>query len=262
MGEVIQEGSRVLFLTEKKKRYLVKVKPGIRFHTSEGYVDLSELIGKRYGTKLVSNTGSVWFALKPTIIDIVMKMPRPTQVVYPKDLGAIIILGNIRSGSRVLEAGTGSGVLTAVIASYVMPNGMVYSYDLSEEYLENARKQLDELGLLPYVKLKQGDVTVAIEERDLDTIVLDIPTPWLAVPNAYEALSDGGTFVSLSPTIEQVVETVEALNSNGFADVTTIELLMRTLRVKKGMTRPDHIMRAHTVYITTAKKASRDSSDY
>jgi tRNA (adenine57-N1/adenine58-N1)-methyltransferase len=162
----------------------------------------------------------------------------------------------------VLEAGTGSGVLTAVIASYVMPNGMVYSYDLSEEYLENARKQLDELGLLPYVKLKQGDVTVAIEERDLDTIVLDIPTPWLAVPNAYEALSDGGTFVSLSPTIEQVVETVEALNSNGFADVTTIELLMRTLRVKRGMTRPDHIMRAHTVYITTAKKASRDSSDY
>ncbi|MEM2544228.1 MAG: protein methyltransferase, partial [Nitrososphaerota archaeon] len=84
----------------------------------------------------------------------------------------------------------------------------------------------------------------------------------LAVPNAYKALSDGGVFVSLSPTIEQVVETVDALNSNGFVDITTIELLMRTLRVKKGMTRPDHIMRAHTAYITIAKKVCRDSSDY
>jgi len=262
VGEVIQEGSRVLLLTERKKRYLVKVKPGVKFHTSEGYVDLSELIGKRYGTRLTSNTGSVWFALKPTIVDIVMKMPRPTQIVYPKDLGTIIILGNIKPGSRVLEAGTGSGVLTAVIASYVMPNGIVYSYDISEEYLENARKQLEELGLLPYVKLKRGDVIATIEERDLDTVVLDIPTPWLAVPNAYKALSDGGVFVSLSPTIEQVVETVDALNSNGFVDITTIELLMRTLRVKKGMTRPDHIMRAHTAYITIAKKVCRDSSDY
>ncbi|PUA34143.1 MAG: hypothetical protein B9J98_01835 [Candidatus Terraquivivens tikiterensis] len=255
MVETIQEGCRVLLLTERRKRYLVKVKPGVRFHTSEGYVDLSDLIGKRYGTRLTSNTGSVWFALKPTILDIVMKMPRPTQIVYPKDLGTIILLGNIRPGSRVLEAGTGSGVLTAVIASYVMPDGVVYSYDIVGEHLENARKQLEELGLLQYVRLKQGDVTVAIEERDLDTVVLDIPTPWLAVPNAYEALSDGGIFVSLSPTIDQVVETVEKLNSSGFVDITTIELLMRTLRVKRGMTRPDHIMRAHTAYITVARKA-------
>ncbi len=262
MREVIQEGSRVLLLTERKKRYLVRVKPGVRFHTSEGYIDLSELIGKRYGTRLTSNIGSVWFALKPTILDIIMKMPRPTQIVYPKDLGAIITLGNIRPGSRVLEAGTGSGVLTAVIASYVMPDGIVYSYDISEEYLENARKQLDELGLLPYVVLKQGDVTARIEERDLDTVVLDIPTPWLAVQNVYEALSDGGIFISLSPTIEQVIETVDAIGSNGFADITTIELLMRTLRVKRGMTRPDHIMRAHTVYITTARKVCRDSLSY
>ncbi|MEM3066642.1 MAG: tRNA (adenine-N1)-methyltransferase [Nitrososphaerota archaeon] len=258
MEEVIQEGSRVLLLTERRKRYLVKVKPGVRFHTSEGYVDLSNLVGKRYGTRLTSNTGSVWFALKPTILDIVMKMPRPTQIVYPKDLGTVIFFGNIRPGSRVVEAGTGSGVLTAVMASYVMPYGVVYSYDVLEEHLENARKQLDELGLLPYVRLKQGDVTVAIEERDLDTVVLDIPTPWLAVPNAYKALSNGGVLVSLSPTIDQVMETVEALNSSGFVDITTIELLMRTLRVKRGMTRPDHMMRAHTTYITIAKKAYQD----
>lgn len=251
---LIKEGDRVLILTEKQKRYLVKVRRNVRLHTSEGYIELNELIGKRYGACIKSNIGSTWFALKPTLVDIVMKMPRLTQIVYPKDLGMIILMGNIRPGSRIVEAGTGSGVLTAAIASYVMPDGVVYSYDKELKYLENAQKQLEELGLLQYVRLKHGDVTVSIEEEDVDTVVLDIPTPWLAVQNAYKALSDGGIIVSLSPTIEQVIETVEALRANGFADIKTMELFMRELRVKKGMTRPEHLMRAHTTYMVIARK--------
>lgn len=255
MMELIKEGDRILILTERLKRYLVRVRRNVRLHTSEGYIDLSELIGKRYGTYIRSNIGSIFFALKPTLVDIIMKMPRLTQIVYPKDLGIIVLLGDIRPGSRVVEAGTGSGVLTAVLASYVMPNGIVYSYDKELKYLENAEKQLEELGLLQYVKLKHGDVTVSIEEENVDAVVLDIPTPWLAVQNAYKALSDSGTFISLSPTIEQVIETVEALRACGFVDIKTIELLMRELRVKKGMTRPEHLMRAHTAYIVVARKA-------
>ncbi|MEM2016056.1 MAG: tRNA (adenine-N1)-methyltransferase [Nitrososphaerota archaeon] len=252
--ETICEGDTVLFMTEKKKKYMVKIVRGKKYHASEGYVDLSELLGKRYGCKVKSNTGFTWVALKPTILDYVLHYPRITQIIYPKDLGYIILVGGVRPGSRVVEAGTGSGVLTTILASYVAPTGKVYSYDVEEEYLENARKNLDKLSLLQYVELKHGNVEKDVAEKEVDSFILDVPEPWKAIKSAYSALRDGGIFVSVSPTIEQVIETVETLRKEGFEDISTVEILSREMRVKKGMTRPVHIMHAHTCYITTARK--------
>jgi len=251
----IEEGDEVLFLTSKGKRYFVVIEDGKRFHSSEGYIELGDLIGKRYGVKVRTNTGSIWVALKPTILDKVLNFPRLTQIVYPKDLGYIVLMSGVRCGSRVVEGGTGAAVLTTILAYYVAPSGKVYSYDIEEEYLENAAKRLEEVSLREYVELKHGDLTERIDEEEVDAVILDIPTPWLAVPNARKALKDSGTFISISPTIEQVIETVEALRNEGFADIVTIELLMRRIRVKRGMTRPEHLMHAHTVYITSARKA-------
>jgi tRNA (adenine57-N1/adenine58-N1)-methyltransferase len=256
--ETINEGSTVLFLTEKKKKYMVRISRGRRYHTSEGYVDLSELVGKRYGCRIKSNTGSTWTVLKPTILDYVLHYPRLTQIVYPKDLGYIILISGVRSGSRVVEAGTGSGVLTTILASYVAPTGKVYSYDVQEEYLENAKRNLEKLGLLDYVELKHGSVEESVEERDVDAFILDVPEPWKAVKPAYNALKDSGIFISISPTIEQVVETVETLRIEGFDDISTVEILLREMRVKKGMTRPVHLMHAHTCYITSARKTLKE----
>ncbi|MCL7402075.1 MAG: tRNA (adenine-N1)-methyltransferase [Thaumarchaeota archaeon] len=256
--ETINEGSTVLFITEKKKKYMVRISRGRRYHTSEGYVDLSELVGKRYGCRIKSNTGSTWTVLKPTILDYVLHYPRLTQIVYPKDLGYIILISGVRSGSRVVEAGTGSGVLTTILASYVAPTGKVYSYDVQEEYLENAKRNLEKLGLLDYVELKHGSVEESVEERDVDAFILDVPEPWKAVKPAYNALKDSGIFISISPTIEQVVETVETLRIEGFDDISTVEILLREMRVKKGMTRPVHLMHAHTCYITSARKTLKE----
>lgn len=256
--EVIKEGDTVLFLTEKKKKYMVKVARGKRVHTSEGYVDLTELIGKRYGSRIKSNIGSSWTVLKPTILDYVLHYPRLTQIIYPKDLGYIVLMSGVRSGSRVVEAGTGSGVLTTILASYVAPEGRVYSYDVEEKYIENARRNLENLGLLEYVELKYGNVEDGVKEREVDAFILDVPEPWKAVKSAYEALKDSGVFISISPTIEQVVETVETLRREGFEDILTVEILLREMRVKKGMTRPVHLMHAHTCYITTARKTLRE----
>ncbi len=256
--EIINEGSTVLFITEKKKKYMVRISRGRRYHTSEGYVDLSELVGKRYGCRIKSNTGSTWTVLKPTILDHVLYYPRLTQIVYPKDLGYIILISGVRSGSRVVEAGTGSGVLTTILASYVAPTGKVYSYDVEEEYLENARRNLEKLGLLDYVELKHGSVEESVEERDVDAFILDVPEPWKAVKPAYNTLKDSGIFISISPTIEQAIETVETLRVEGFDDVSTVEILLREMRVKKGMTRPVHLMHAHTCYITSARKTLKE----
>ncbi|MFB0551340.1 MAG: tRNA (adenine-N1)-methyltransferase [Nitrososphaeria archaeon] len=258
--DLVLEGDVVLFLTERGKRYLVQVVEGKRFHSGEGYVDLSSIIGMPYGGSVRTNIGRRWFVLFPKFAQKIMKVPRVTQIVYPKDLGAIIMMADIHTGSRVVDGGTGSGVLTATIARYVSPTGEVYSYDVNERNLEAAKAQLARLGLLRYVSLKQGDLTSRIDEVSVDAVTLDIPTPWLAVGNAYRALRAGGMLLSLSPTIEQVVETVESMKETGFVDIENVEILLRRLRVRRGMTRPEHIMRAHTTYITSGRKALKEVS--
>lgn len=258
MEDVIREGDEVLILTERGKRYLTRVEYGRRFHSSEGFIDLGNLVGRSYGCVVRSNTGSRWVIYKPELVDFVMNLPRITQIVYPKDLGYIILHAGVMPGCRVAEAGTGSGVLTSVLASYVRPSGVVYSYDVREDYLENADRVLRRLGLREYVVLKKCDVTSSrIDEEGLDAFILDIPEPWKAVDTCWHALRPSGRFLSISPTVEQVVETVEALRERGFGDIQCVELLLRYIRAKRGMTRPEFVMRGHTAYIVTARRSER-----
>lgn len=257
----IYENDEVLFLTEKKRKHIVKVVSGEKFHSEEGFIELSNLIGKNYGCSIKTNINSNWKVLYPRLIDKALKLPRVTQIVYPKDLGYILIQADIQPGSFVIEAGTGSGVLTMFLANYVKPFGKVYSYDINEKYIENAKKQLARYNLDKYVVFKLKDITKEIYEKNIDAIILDLPTPWLVVKNAYNALKPSGIFISLSPTIEQVIETAEELNKNNFVDISTVEIFLRNLRVKKGMTRPEHLMRAHTTYITFARKALKNSEN-
>ncbi len=252
--EVIKEGDDVLLYLDARRRYLVKVKAGESLHTHKGVVSFDELIGKPYGVKVKSSLGVDFYAFKPLTRDYVLKLARKTQIIYPKDMALIVLYAGVRSGSRVVEAGTGSGALTAILASHVKPEGHVYSYEVREELIELAKRRLERMGLAKYVTLKHGDVTGKIEERDVDAVVLDLATPWLVVEKAWEALKPSGCFASFSPTIEQVVKTVEALRSSGFADIETIECLIRRYQVEAGRTRPETFTIAHTGYLTFARK--------
>jgi len=255
-SNTIREGDNVLLFLDDRRTYLVKAEYR-RFHTHKGFIDLGELIGREYGTKIKSSLDVEFVAFKPTLRDYVFKSSRGTQIIYPKDIALIITFMGIHSGSRVVEAGTGTGALTTALAYYVKPDGHVYSYEIREEFIEVATRNLKRAGLLEYVDIKNRDVTEGIEERDVDAVILDMATPWLVVPHAYEALRGSGVFASFSPTIDQVVKTVEALKENGFKAVETIECLMRRMRVERGRTRPETLMTGHTGYITFARKALR-----
>ncbi len=255
MTELIREGDNVLLFLDNKRSYLVRVEKGRDLHTHKGFIHLSKLIGKEFGTRIKSSLNVEFVALKPSIRDYVFKVSRKTQIMYPKDIALIVMFGNIQPGSRVVEAGTGTGALTTALAHYVKPSGRVYSYEVREEFIEHALKNLEKAGATEYVELKNKDITEGIEERDLDGVVLDMATPWLVVPHAYEALRGSGAFVSFSPTIDQAVKTVEALRENGFVAIETIECLVRRLQTETGKTRPETLMTAHTGYITFARKA-------
>jgi len=251
----IDEGDYVLLCLDTRRTYMLKVEAGKTFHTHKGYVKLDELIGKEFGVAFQSSLGTVFTALKPTLEDFIMKSSRKTQITYPKDIALIVMFSGIGPGSRVVESGTGTGALTTALAHYVQPNGRVYTYEYREEFQKNAEKNLKRTNLLDFVELKSGDVTEGIEERDLDAVVLDLAVPWLVVPHVYEALKPSGTIVSFSPTIDQVVKTVEALRENNFVFIETIECLMRAMQVERGKTRPHTMMTGHTGYITHARKA-------
>ena len=256
----IAEGDYVLLYLDRRRTYMVKVEAEKSFHTHKGFIKLGQVIGLKFGDTIQSSLGSEFTLLKPLLTDYIMKSSRATQITYPKDAALIVILSGIGPGSRIVESGTGTGALTTALAHFVKPEGRVYTYELREEFQKNAEKNLKRSKLLDWVEMKAGDVTLGIEERDIDSVVLDLATPWLVVPHAYEALKASGTLVSFSPTIDQVVKTVEALLDNNFICVETVECMMRGMQIERGKTRPQTLMTGHTGYITYARKRLKPDS--
>nr|MDO8081803.1 tRNA (adenine-N1)-methyltransferase [Candidatus Freyarchaeota archaeon] len=250
----INVGDYVLLIYDRKRRWLLKAEEGKIHHTHKGMVNLDDIIGKPYGTMVLSNLNHKFYAVKPTPMDLLLKMQRATQIIYPKDIGLILLNTGVVPGSRVVEAGTGSGALTSILANYVKPSGRVYSYENREEFLKIARKNLEKTGVLDYVELKNKDILEGIEEKQVDAVILDMATPWLAVKLAYDALIAGGHFASYSPTIEQVQKTVKELEKQNFIDLTTLECIVRYINVEEGKTRPETRMIGHTGYMTFALK--------
>jgi tRNA (adenine57-N1/adenine58-N1)-methyltransferase len=254
-NQKIAEGDYILLYLSQRKTYMVKAETGKSFHTHKGFMKFDDLIGKEYGSVVLSSLGVEFIALKPLLRDYIMKSVRRTQITYPKDIALIVMFSGIGPGSRVVEAGTGTGALTTALAHYVKPDGKVFSYEIREDFIKTAEKNLTRAGLIESVELKNNDVTVGIDESDVDAVVLDLATPWLVIPHAYNSLKPCGTIVSFSPTIDQVVKTVEALKENGFVDTETVECLMRGMQVERGKTRPQTLMTGHTGYVTFARKA-------
>jgi tRNA (adenine57-N1/adenine58-N1)-methyltransferase len=253
-NETISEGDDVLLYLDSRRTYLIKLKIGERFHTHRGFIELDEVAGKRYGDSVITSLGVNFYLIKPGLYDYIRKMRYTTQIIYPKDIGVIIVHSGIGPGSKVVEAGTGSGALASALAYYVKPTGKVYSYEIRPETLEKAQKNIERSGVLDFIELKNKDVTEEIEEEEVDSVILDIATPWLAVPNAYNALKGNGTLVSFSPSINQVEKTVKTLESHGFIDIETVECFIRRMKVKEGETRPETLMRGHSGYITWGRK--------
>ena len=265
------EGDPALLVDRRGRRYLITLTRYKSFHTHVGAIDHNDLIGRSHGARLNTTTGHVLLAFSPTLGDFVEEMPHQTQVIYAKDLGAILMHGDIFPGARVLEAGLGSGALTIALLRAVGESGQVTTYEIRPELVEGAKANIRTL--VPQavnLEVKLKDVYEGVEETGLDRIVLDVPEPWHVVPHAATSLAPGGIFLGYLPTILQVHELYEALAENpNFEMMETVEVLTRPWSVTKRSVRPVHRMIAHTGFITTARKcdpkeepaAVEDSSD-
>lgn len=232
----------------------MKAVKGKRLETHLGYLEFDGLLEREYGSRLETSRGEMLWALKPSIHDFVMKSERKTQIVYPKDLGLMAVRTGISPGFKVVEAGTGSGVLTMFLANLVRPSGHIYSYETREEFIPVARRNLERAGLLEYVTIENADAKQGLDVRDMDAAFIDVGDPWTLVSPMGEALKGGAPLAAISPTVDQIEKLVSGLETAGFVDIETVELLMRHLQVKQGMTRPETRMIGHTAYITFARK--------
>jgi len=192
-----------------------------------------------------------YLVLRPTLADVVIGMPRGAQVIYPKDLGAILIAADIFPGARVLEAGVGSGALSMAM---LRAGAVITGYELRADFAARARANVEAfLGADQPYAVQERDVYEGIDAEGLDRVVLDLAEPWQVVTHAVKALALGGIFLAYLPTINQTAELRGALEQSGFAMAETFEILRRTWHIEGRSVRPDHRMVAHTGFITTAR---------
>jgi tRNA (adenine57-N1/adenine58-N1)-methyltransferase len=251
-----EPGERIVLIDRKARRYLVTLRAGASFDTHAGSIRHDSLIGAPEGAEVRSASGAAFVAVRPTLTDFVLKMPRGAQVVYPKDIGAILMAADVFGGATVLEAGTGSGALTLGLLRAVGEAGRVITYELREDFAARARANIESfLGKIPdHVDLRIGDVTEAeISDGSVDRIVLDLPEPWRVLPRALRAMRPGAIFCSYVPTTTQVAQTSEALRAAGLGEIATREVLVRGWHVEGQSVRPEHRMVGHTGFVTTAR---------
>lgn len=262
-ARLTRDGETVLLVDPKDRRYLVALQRGQTFHSHLGQIPHIELIGRPEGAAVETSLGQTFVILRPTIEDFVLKMPRHTNVVYPKDLALIIVKANVRPGSVVVEAGLGSAGLASGLLQAVGPSGRVVSYERRPEFVRKALNNVRRFApdAAAWHEAKTADVSEGIDERDVDAVVLDIPEPWRAIGPAVEALRPGGAFVSYVPTVPQVQQTVLALRETGrFVRIETVEALVRRWEVGVRSVRPAQTMVGHTGFVTSARFVERAAS--
>jgi len=247
----LRDGERVLLVDAKERRYLITLRAGTTFHTHVGIVAHDDLIGADEGSTVLGSTGRRFLVVRPTLADVVLKMPRGAQVIYPKDLGAILVEADVAPGARVLEAGVGSGALSMAL---LRAGAEVVGYELREDFANRARANVAAYvgDGAPY-RVELRDVYEGIDERGLDRVVLDLPEPWRVLPHAEVALRPGGILCAYLPTVNQVGQLRAALDQGPFGLARTLEVLQRTWHVEARSVRPDHRMVGHTGFLTTAR---------
>lgn len=251
------EGEWVRLSDAKGRKHNIQLEVGREFSTKKGQIRHDDIIGQPEGIVITSSLDGQYQVFRPLLSEYVVSMPRGAAVIYPKDAAHIITLADIYPGARVVEAGAGSGALTAYLLRAVGPEGHVGSYELREEFAETARRNVEQVtaGGHPAWQLTVGDVREVMSEPEVDRLILDMVDPWTCVPLAAERLVPGGVICAYVATTTQLSLFVETLREDGgFTEPSAWETLQRQWHLEGLAVRPDHKMIGHTAFLVTARR--------
>lgn len=253
-SSIAHDGDLAQLVGLRHKHFILTLQAGAKFETHRGILQHDDLIGKLWGTQVFSHIGAPFFLLQPSLADLITELPRTTQILYPKDIGFILVTMGIGPGQTVMEAGTGSGSMTTALAHTVGPQGRVISYEVKPDVQNLARKNLTRFGLESRVDFKLRDIGGGFDETDADAFFLDVPNPYDYTGQVRAALKPGGFLCCLIPTFNQVEKTLQALRQTRFAFVEVCELLLRYYKPEPARLRPTDRMVAHTGFLIFARR--------
>ncbi|TQE02982.1 hypothetical protein C1H46_011346 [Malus baccata] len=232
----ISDGDLVIVYEKYDTMKAVEVCAGSVLGNRFGVFKHSDWIGKQFGSKVLSSKGGFVYLLAPTPELWTLVLSHRTQILYTADISFVIMFLELVPGCLVLESGTGSGSLTTSLARAVAPTGHVYTFDFHEQRAVSAREDFEKTGLSNLVTVGvrdiQGEGFPDEFSGRADSVFLDLPQPWLAIPSAAKMLKQDGVLCSFSPCIEQVQRASETMRSS-FTDIRTFEILLRTYEVRE-----------------------------
>jgi len=253
---MVSYGEKVLLVDRKGGKHLITLEEGGKFHTKHGEILHDEVVAVGEGGWVSTHLGVKYAVLKPCFWDLLQRCRRGPQAVHPKDIGIMLVELGVEPGMSIIDVGSGSGILISALANYVGEKGRVVSYEMRKEFAEIAKKNVEALGLVKIVEIREADITKGVQDRGFDVATVDMANPWDVIPVMREALKPGGRIGLYTPSITQVIRSVKTLKENMFVDIRTMECLTRNIRVEEVLVRPESWMLGHTAYMTFARKTS------
>ena len=245
----VQPGDIAQLIDPKGKQHILQISPGGKLQTHLGEISFDDLIGVPWGSHIKTHTGKNFLLLQPSLHDILLDTRRSGTIMYPKDIGFILLKMNIMRGVSVIEAGSGSGAFTTALATNIGPEGQVYSYDVREDNQSLARKNINKLGLGDRVTFTCQDIALGFNEKGVDALFLDLPNPQDYIEQVRQALKPGGFFGSLLPTTNQVSQLLETLQVFNFFFIEVCEIILRRYKAVPARLRPEDRLTPHTGYL-------------
>lgn len=246
---MIEPGKLILLISHKGKRYLRKLETGGEVHTHDGKLLMDEVAEAGFGQYVKTHLGRPYLILKPTLHDLIKGVKRQTQIMYPKEIGYLMMKLGIGPGSTVIESGTGSGGLTTALAWFVGDTGKVITYERRADFYKLAGKNLERVGLSNRVEQVNRNIEDGFIHSGADALFLDVRTPWEYLEAIPEAVIPGAMCGFLLPTVNQVSDLLRGLEDGPFAETEVLEILVRHWKPVADRLRPDDRMVAHTGFL-------------
>lgn len=253
-------GELAILVSPKGKRHLRRMVAGDDMHTTHGVLAVEDLVAAEYGSEVPTRQGVPFRIMRPTLYDLVRGVRRQTQVLYPKDIGYICMRLGVGNGTRVVEAGSGSGSLTMALSWFSGEKGHVYTYEAREEFYKLCRRNLEWAGVGHNVTQYNRDIIEGFEQTDADALFLDVRTPWEYLDQILAAVRPGGVYAFLVPTVDQVSQLLRGMELRPFDDVAVEEILIRRWKPLADRLRPEDRMIGHTGFLIFARKQEKSEA--
>ncbi|MDR3223664.1 MAG: tRNA (adenine-N1)-methyltransferase [Methanobrevibacter sp.] len=238
-------------IDERGKKYILNDE--IDFQSDLGIIKKEDIKKSSIGDKLITHLNKEFKVIKPNINDFIELMNRQCSILIQKDIGVVLAHTGIGSGDRVVDAGTGAGAILLHFGNVVGDSGMVYSYEIREDFTKIAKENIDLFGLTN-IQIKNKDIKKGIDEENIDLVFLDLIKPYEVIEEAYKSLKLGGWVAIYGVYLDGIQISHRILKKVGFKNISIIETLNREYEVKTHGIRPKTRMVGHSGYLLFARK--------